>query len=145
VRLLGLTAALAVVYLGAKYLLLPPTFGQYGFYRGDALKEVASRHPVYGQEKACDECHSEVLQTLSKFEHKTVGCESCHGVSTAHAGSPDVGTPVDFKDQHCNRCHEADAVRPGWLKQITVGDHYQGQPCIECHLPHQPNEVPDEE
>ena len=29
-----------------------------------------------------------------------------------------------------------------WLKQIEVKDHFTGQRCTECHIPHQPNEVP---
>ena len=28
------------------------------------------------------------------------------------------------------------------VKQINSKDHYTGQRCIECHSPHQPNEVP---
>lgn len=141
VRLILLTIGIVVAYSGARYLLTPPSFGAYGWYRGNALEEIASRQPVYAGTKACDECHSEVLQKVAKFEHKTVGCESCHGVSQAHADNPDV-KPVKLTDSLCMRCHEANPSRPKWLKQIEINKHYTGQRCAECHSPHQPNEVP---
>jgi hypothetical protein len=28
------------------------------------------------------------------------------------------------------------------MHQIASKNHYKGQRCTECHLPHQPNEVP---
>jgi hypothetical protein len=141
VRLVLLTIGIVATYLGARYLLTPSSFGQYGWYRGSALEEIASRQPVYAGKKACDECHSEDLQKLAKFEHKTISCESCHGVGQAHADNPDVKL-VKLTDNLCLRCHELNPSRPGWLKQIQLKKHYTGQRCTECHLPHQPNEVP---
>ena len=141
VRLLLLTIGIVASYLVARTILTPASFGEFGFYRGQALEEVAARTPVYAGKKACDECHSEVLQKVAKFEHKTVSCESCHGVSKAHAEDPEVKT-IKLTESHCVRCHEADPSRPKWLKQVTARKHYVGQHCVECHLPHQPNEVP---
>jgi hypothetical protein len=139
-RLILLTLLIVLSYVGARYLLTPPTFGQYGWYRGAALEELASRTPVYAGKKSCDECHSDELEKLGKGEHKTVSCEACHGVSQDHAGNPDI-TPVKLTGNHCIRCHEANPSRPGWFKQIVVKTHYTGR-CTECHVPHQPNEVP---
>ncbi len=140
-RLVLLTLTIVVSYLIARYFLTPSSFGQYGFYRGDALEQVASHEPVYAGKKACDECHSEVLQLLAKAEHKTLSCEGCHGVSQDHAKNPDI-MPVKLTGSHCIRCHEANPSKPAWFKQITVKNHYAGQKCTECHVPHQPSEVP---
>jgi ribosomal protein L37AE/L43A len=127
-------------YLVARRFLTPPSFGQYGWYRGKSLEELASREPVYVGKQACDECHSDVIQTVAKFEHKTVSCESCHGVSKAHADNPDV--PIaKLTDSDCMRCHQENPSRPAWLRQITLESHYTGH-CVLCHVPHEPNEVP---
>ncbi len=151
-RLVLLTLVIVGSYLVARAFLTPPSFGQYGWYRGAALEELRARTPVYAGKKACDECHSDVLHKLEKFEHKTLSCVACHGVSQAHANDPDVHSGQDSADQpnlkpeklggsHCIRCHEANPSRPKWFKQIVVKEHYTGK-CTECHVPHQPNEVP---
>jgi hypothetical protein len=102
--------------------------------------ELRSRTPVYAGKQACDECHSDQLQKLAKFEHKTLSCEACHGVSREHADNPDV-LPAKPADNHCIRCHEANPSRPKWFKQIVAQDHYPGK-CTECHKPHQPSQTP---
>jgi cbb3-type cytochrome oxidase cytochrome c subunit len=140
-RLLLLAIGIVGAYLVARYFLTPPSFRQYGWYRGDALAEVAAREPVFAGKKACEECHSDQVQKLAKYEHKTLSCESCHGVGREHADNPDIAI-VKLTFSHCVRCHEADPSRPKWLKQINTREHYTGQRCTECHIPHQPNEVP---
>ncbi len=139
-RIVLLTLGIVGTYIVARTLLTPPSFQQYGWYRGDALAEIASRTPVYAGKKACDECHSVVLQKLAKFEHKTLSCEACHGVSREHARNPDI-MPVKLTGSHCIRCHEANPSRPAWLRQIVVKNHY-GSKCAECHIAHQPSQVP---
>jgi len=140
-RLLLLTAGIVVAYFSARYVLKPATFGEFGWYRGAALEELRNRPVVFAGKKACDECHSELLNKMAKFEHKTVSCETCHGVSQAHADNPDVQI-VKFTAVQCLRCHEAEPARPKWMHQIHSKNHYKGQRCTECHMPHQPNEVP---
>jgi hypothetical protein len=49
---------------------------------------------------------------------------------------------VKIGDNGCLRCHENNGARPAWMKQIVVKDHYRGDKCAGCHVPHQPNEVP---
>lgn len=133
--------AIVVSYMIARAILTPPSFREYGFYRGKALAELAAREPVFAGRKACDECHSEVLQKVAKYEHKTISCETCHGPARTHAEDPDVRT-TKWNDTRCIRCHEASPARPTWLKQIDLKKHYSGQTCKECHVPHQPQEVP---
>jgi hypothetical protein len=136
-----LAGGIVAAYLVARYFLTPPSFGQYGWFRGEAMAEIASREPLFAGRTACDECHSDINQKLLKFEHKSVSCESCHGPGRAHADNPDVEIPK-LTFSHCVRCHEQDPSRPKWLKQINSRDHYSGRKCTECHIPHQPNEVP---
>ena len=139
-RLVLLTLAIVGSYLIARVFLTPASFGEFGWYRGEALVELRSRTPVYAGKQACDECHSDQLQKLAKFDHKTLSCEACHGVSREHADNPDV-LPAKPAGDFCLRCHEANPSRPKWFKQIVAKDHYSGK-CIECHKPHQPSQTP---
>jgi hypothetical protein len=156
VRLCLLAVGIVTAYSIARYFLTPPSFQEYGWYRGDALAELAAREPVYAGKKACDECHSELVQKLQKGDHKTLACEGCHGPGEAHAANPDV--KIDKSNYGaCVRCHEANPSRPKWHKQIVVKTHYRetkpetkaGEKpelkpslCTECHVPHAPSEVP---
>jgi hypothetical protein len=165
-RLVLLTFGIVGSYFIARAFLTPPSFHEYGWYRGDALEEIASRTPVHAGRKACEECHSEIFPKLAKGPHKTLSCEACHGVSKDHADNPDIKAGLikdyvvstDVKPAastdgstnavagrltgvHCIRCHEQNPSRPAWFKQIAVKTHYAGK-CTECHLPHQPDQVP---
>jgi hypothetical protein len=140
-RLVLLTLAIVGSYLAARSFLTPSSFGQYGWYRGDALGEIANlREPLFAGKKACDECHSDILHKLAADAHKTLSCEACHGLSREHGNNPDI-LPDKVTGSHCIRCHEANLARPAWLKQIVVKDHY-GPKCTECHVPHQPTKTP---
>ena len=143
VRLVILTIGIVGSYVVARQIFTPKSFGQYGHYRGDAIMEVASREPRYGGKKSCNECHSEVVDRLAKYEHKMISCESCHGPLKAHAEDPDHHDAIKPTDVLCLRCHEYNEARPTFLKQVKLKEHYSGQGgCKECHIPHQPNEVP---
>jgi len=128
------------VYCSARYILTPRSFGRFGHYRGDALSEAASHEPVYAGRQSCVECHAKQHETLTKFEHKTISCESCHGPSGSHVVDPKIKL-IKLDDDGCMRCHEANPARPKFIKQFERGKHYSGNPCIECHSPHQPIEV----
>ena len=151
-RLVLLTLGIVGSYLVARAFLTPASFGEYGWFRGDALQELAARTPVFAGKQACDECHADVLQKLAKDAHKTLSCEACHGVSRLHADNPNIPAgreqadgadmgPVKLTGSHCIRCHEANPSRPKWFKQIVIKDHY-GTKCTDCHMPHQPNQTP---
>ncbi len=143
VRLVLLTLGIVGSYGVAWKLLVPKTFGEYGWYRGAALGEIAARKPVFAGMKSCDECHSDVLQKLAKYEHRTVSCESCHGPGRAHADDPDIKTPRgQFADGDCLRCHQSNPTRPLWIKQVDPIEHYRADKCTGCHVGHQPKEAP---
>ena len=142
-RLVLLTLGVLGSYAVARMVLVPASFGEYGWFRGAALGELAAAKPVFSGMKACDECHSEVFELLAKGPHKAIACESCHGPSRLHAGDPDVKPPRDkFMDSDCMHCHQSSPSRPAWLKQIEANEHFRGDQCVGCHLPHQPNEMP---
>ncbi len=142
-RLVLLAAGIVASYVVARAFLTPPTFGQYGHYRGAALEQVASKPLHFAGAKSCDECHEEVREKLAKQEHKSLSCEGCHGASRAHALDPDaaIRKPTDAT---CLRCHAIDPARPRMIKQIAANDHFEGDRCIECHVPHAPKEEPNE-
>lgn len=141
IRLVLLTLGIIGSYLTARFFLKPPSFGEYGWYRGEALEEAAARPILYAGKKACDECHSDIVQKLAKAEHKGLACEGCHGAGQGHADNPDQKMGI-LSYSVCLRCHEANPSRPKWHKQIPSKKHYTGQKCTECHVPHQPSEVP---
>lgn len=140
-RLVLLAVGIVVTYSTARYFLTPPSFGAYGWYRGEALAEASAREPVYAGRKACEECHSDESKKLAEHAHKTLSCEGCHGAAQAHADNPDVKLE---KPQFsvCVRCHEANRSRPKWHKQIVVKNHYTVSNCTDCHVPHMPEEAP---
>ena len=142
IRLVLLTVGIVGSYFVARYFLTPGSFGTYGWYRGNALEELRVRPVVYAGTKACDECHSEELQKLAKSSHKNLSCEGCHGPGRAHADDYDRNKMVVLHYSHCVRCHEANPARPKSHNQIVLKQHYSGQKCTECHVPHQPTEVP---
>jgi len=106
------------------------------------LVEIASSEPVYAGKPACEECHADEYEMLSQAEHKNLSCEVCHGPGQSHVDNPDVHEMKILTFSYCIRCHEADPARPVEHKQIDPRDHYEGDACTECHVPHQPNEVP---
>ena len=142
IRIILLAVGIVVFYSVARYVLTPPSFRKYGWYRGAALMELATRDQVYAGKKACEECHSEEYQKLLKHEHKGLACESCHGPGEAHAEDPRKENIDRSSFAACVRCHEANPSRPKWHKQIVSKTHYTGTKCTECHVPHSPSEVP---
>jgi hypothetical protein len=141
-RLLLLTVAIVWSYLVARHFLTPASFGELGWYRADALTEAASYDRVYAGAAACSECHDQG-ETLATGAHASLSCEGCHGPGQGHSESFDQHPMVVLTFSHCVRCHEANPSRPAWHTQIATTDHYPGSPCIECHLPHNPNEAPE--
>jgi hypothetical protein len=140
-RLVLLLIGIVSSYCVARAFLTPSTFRQYGWFRGAAIDELRARPVVFAGRKTCEECHEDEVIKLSKFAHRNLACEACHGPRAAHAQDPDVKSEV-VSFSHCLRCHEANPSRPKTHKQIVSKDHYTGSKCIECHLPHAPSEVP---
>jgi hypothetical protein len=141
IRILLLAAGIVSSYGMARYFLTPPSFGEYGFYRGAAIEEATALPIRYAGQQSCAECHVEAAELLLKHDHKSLSCEACHGPGYAHTQDLDVGMQK-LHYSHCVRCHEANVSRPKEHKQVVTRDHYPGSMCTECHVAHAPLEVP---
>ena len=122
-RIVLLAVGIVGAYSVARYFLTPPSFGEYGWYRGAALAELATRDRVYAGKQACEECHSDEYQKLIKHEHKSLSCEACHGPGEAHVEAEmgkDVALQLQLqkavritkdearKQLMCQNCHDGD-------------------------------------
>lgn len=143
VRLVLLTIAIVTSYMIARYFLTPASFGELGWFRAVAMDEAAGFEPVYAGREACAECHFDQSEALAAGSHKGLSCEACHGAGQGHSENPDMHRMLILTFSNCVLCHEANPSRPAWHKQIDVREHYAGDTCAECHIPHQPNEVPE--
>lgn len=128
-----------LVFIALRAAVIPKSFGQYGHYRGDALRELTSRPIAYAGHETCEGCHPDVLDIKSKGVHAHVNCESCHGASAKHSEDP-TGVQALKPDVStlCARCHEANIAKPAGFPQIRMKDHMGGPPCNTCHPPHSP-------
>lgn len=142
-RLAIVTVAIVVVYFTARAFLVPASFGKYGWYRADALKDYAALPVTYAGAAACLECHDDVAALKAKGGHKLLACEGCHGPLYAHTGDPTIAAVPKIADQRfCVRCHEANPARPEKFPQVNVEEHAGRKNCTECHKAHQPHLEP---
>ena len=142
-RLFIVAVLLVGSYLIARSVLTPESFRRFGWYRAQALQELAEMPTTYAGKEECTTCHDDIFEVFDKGQHKTLSCEVCHGPGLAHVEDPDTARlPKPGPDQ-CLRCHAQNPSRPEWHVQIEPADHYEGA-CVECHIPHQPTESPPE-
>jgi hypothetical protein len=129
----------AVAYVIARSFLVPPTFGELGHYRADAVREIAARPIKYAGKDACVACHEEESTQQYKGPHQNVSCEDCHGPSQAHADNfAEAPKPVKPAErEYCPYCHGYDGARPNGFPQVDAATHNEGLPCTGCHNPHQ--------
>lgn len=147
-HLLRLAAVFIVgfaIFLLARAAFVPKSFGQFGHYRGDALKELSSREPKFAGHRACEDCHGDVLETKKAGKHAGVNCEACHGPLAKHATDPTSMTPqLPDAGVLCASCHEADIAKPANFPQVVTKDHMGDVKCNICHQPHSPLLAPKE-
>jgi len=149
VRLLLLLGIFMVLALVAKVYLTDSSYYKYGYYRADAVPELAEGLPPHYQGSAsCLGCHEERSSIWPLGAHKTVQCEVCHGVTGECPVKEGTRVPADII-RLCLTCHEQMPARPSAQPQIVLGEHPfddgETMPCIECHDPHAPGPVAREE
>jgi len=138
-RLAAVFLAGIVAFLVIRGFLVPKSFGEYGHYRGDAVREMAARPIKYAGHETCEACHSDVLDKKKDGRHAHVNCEACHGPLARHADDPTSEQPPKLDTAVlCARCHEANAAKPKGFPQVATADHSSGFPCDTCHQPHNP-------
>jgi len=134
----GLFVLAFLIFLGIRGFVVPKSFGQYGHYRGNAIRDIAA-HPIhFAGHQACEDCHTGVVDTKKNGKHAQVNCEACHGPLAKHAEDPGSVTPPKLDTAVlCIRCHAQTAAKPKNFPQIS-SDHSSGAPCETCHQPHSP-------
>lgn len=147
-RLLILLVAAIVIAFALKVYLTDPSYYRFGYYRADAVPELAEGTPRYLGSASCLECHEERSAVWPVSAHKTVQCEVCHGVTAECPLKEGSRVPAD-PIMLCLTCHEQMPARPARHPQIVAAEHpvADGEimPCIECHDPHSPGPVAREE
>ncbi len=138
--LLPLFAVFIIAFLVARHFLIPESFGKYGFYRADAIDEVALLPIKYAGKAVCIDCHTIEAEQLASDMHAGLSCELCHGPNAKHAEDYEVKEFLikDGSRESCGRCHSLNLARKTEvIKQIDINTHHPlKENCIECHNPH---------
>ena len=139
VRLALVMAVALVAFVLLRAAIVPPTFGQYGHYRGAAIADIGARPVKFAGHQVCESCHTEVVDQKKLGKHVVIPCETCHGALAAHADDPASVTPPKLDTAVlCARCHEANSAKPRNFPQVVTADHSGGIACDTCHQPHKP-------
>jgi hypothetical protein len=139
-RLLPLFVVFIGLFLLARYFLIPESFGKYGYYRALALEENAALKPQYAGKESCTECHDDIAEAKSLDIHADLSCETCHGPGRGHVDNPDsVKVSKPSGREFCGLCHSMNPARDrNVVNQVDLNEHNIGKDCIECHNPHKP-------
>lgn len=149
-RLIILIVVLLSVISITLKLFVPKSFGKYGHYRADNLKEQMELPVVWQgvRNESCVECHQDETYKKMASRHKNVPCMNCHGPISKHvsvARKRIAEMPIIRSWKHCARCHQKLAARAKVIPQVDVVEHLREQGekldkniCIECHNPHNP-------
>ncbi|MFQ6045670.1 MAG: cytochrome c3 family protein [Gemmatimonadales bacterium] len=146
-RLLAVFAVSAIALAGARYYLVPDTFGEKGHYRAAAIDSVLVHPRKYAGHHECAVCHAQINERRVAGNHRGVACEVCHGPALNHANAPlDTKPPAPRERSFCILCHSYNPSRPTGFPQIDPISHNPLSPCMNCHDPHEPEPpvVPEE-
>jgi cytochrome c553 len=147
-RIFLLLGVVVVSALIVRILLVPDTFGKYGFYRAADVTEQAAREVRHGGNASCGKCHAEILTLHDAGAHLPVPCEDCHTALATHIkdGKKIADMPrVKSVTRLCGRCHRDLVARRDDFPKINVEKHVKDQGaelsdqvCFDCHNPHNP-------
>jgi hypothetical protein len=138
-RLAAIFVAGLLVFAVARAELVPEDFGRLGHYRASAIDEIRARPIVHAGQKACAECHGDVIEARLPSRHKALSCEACHGALARHAAGDDTFTFGKPDAQPlCIRCHATKTGKPERYPRVDVKDHAGDEACTSCHKPHDP-------
>ena len=142
-RLILVFAIFISLFLLARHVLQPASFGKYGPYRADAMVDAAKIEIHYAGEKACFECHQDIEDLKATDVHSGVHCETCHGPGQKHVISGDKADILKPAGREfCGKCHMVNAAKQkDAVNQVDLTKHNVKKNCIECHNPHQPWEM----
>lgn len=125
--------------------LVPPTFGEQGFYRMAYVEEARDFPQKHVGSEMCADCHDDIMDLHVKDAHFAVPCEACHGPGWEHVDDPEVVPEVPLDRESCLVCHRLLSARPGAFPQVDWREHYEfvgvddeSISCTRCHSPHEP-------
>jgi len=136
-----------VVFLVIRAYAVPPSFGDIGWFRADAIDEIANKSVKFSESSRCFSCHYEEYTIWGINEHKNVSCQSCHGAMASHVENPEIGAEEDYFSleyyktdrEFCLSCHQTDFSKPKDFPQVSVSEHQKVlSKCMNCHNPHDP-------
>ena len=140
--LIPLFAILIALFLVARYLLVPESFGEQGHYRFNSIQENMDKPMHYAGKDACVECHEDKVEEIESGMHANISCESCHGPGLVHFDNPETtNIIIPAEREFCGRCHAFNLTREGKVAQVDLSEHNIENQCIECHNPHIPWEI----
>ena len=167
--LAGALALVGVGFFAARSLTVPPSFGQFGHYRGAALQIATDKERKLTTRGDCTACHETLKHEIGK-KHEKVHCIECHGEGKDHmaackiakaAAKPGEAVKCDEKGlmptnikSICLHCHEQMVGRTAKHPQIIFDAHMSdNEPkdpkspmvCMQCHSPHNPAEEPSDD
>ena len=130
-------------FLFVRSFIVPESFGQYGWYRGDSVAELRDIPVGYAGSTSCsginNECHKTTYSIWVDSRHKTVNCETCHGPAEKHVIDTRImPEPANDTRDFCGLCHFKRAARPADFPQIDPETHGENLKCAYCHNPHKP-------
>ncbi len=137
IRAGALILVLGIAFLLVRWIFIPGSFGQYGFYRGENVAEWADWPMQYAPVAQCGDCHQQRYDTWVNSKHGSASCENCHGPAQNHA---QTGTPLifDVARELCGLCHAEIPGRRSDFPQVDIEQHGGQALCITCHDPHDP-------
>ena len=146
-RLIPLFVVFVGLFLLARHFLIPESFGKYGHYRGNSLQDNAEQEPHYAGSTICLDCHEDIVQIKESDLHAEIACETCHGPCQAHVDDyENVRVDKPSSRDHCALCHALNPARnKKVITQIDPKEHNIDKACIECHNPHAPWELKDQD
>lgn len=142
-----------VAFVIIRAISVPGSFGQYGHYRGESLKERMDLPVILEGALTCLECHEDErggmwpgYEVWKAGKHGSVSCANCHGNLKEHVArrrkDPTLEEFVVTKDkspQKCISCHTALAAKPAFLPLFKEDEHHQ--PFLELLKQASPEEL----
>jgi formate-dependent nitrite reductase cytochrome c552 subunit len=139
VRVAMVYIVIAIIFLIVRSFIVPPSFGEYGWYRGDSVSEIMNLSVKHAGSYSCSNCHQTEYKAWTTGKHSTVNCESCHGPLKYHVDDPGGSkVEVNATREFCGLCHNENPSRPEGFPQINLESHGNGFTCVTCHNPHYP-------
>lgn len=144
-------AIIGIVLVG-RIMMLPDSWGEYGYYRGAYIDQEAHKDMKYGTNQSCIVCHGEVNELASHSKHKQLSCEVCHSAVSEHikGGKKFAIMPSKRGKEQislCLKCHQQTIGRSEKIPTIiSAKQHLEEQnvklthTCDQCHTVHAPLE-----